>query len=302
MSTPADPRVARLHELLAAITERRFAASLGEVEAALGRWRAGTADTLATHQAVVAHAERADGIMRRPWGLAETPTELIATAAELGLVDADERAALYAAPLPPPGRGPDGGGVAAPPEQARGRRVPPRQGGRSSCTSTPASPGSRCPLRFASDAKLVLRFGYHLSPPISDLVIDDVGIAGTLVFAGVPFGCVLPWTAIFALIQDGESRGMGVARGRPGRRGGRRPRRSRRRRHRPRARAATAAQQAPEPPAPGRLKRDQRSIRGASWRSCQAASSARRVCANSRVRIRPAATRDHDQKQRRRAR
>lgn len=207
MSTPADPRVARLHALLAAITERRFAASLGEVEAALGRWRAGTADTLATHQAVVAHAERADGIMRQTLGLAETPTELIATAAELGLVDADERAALHAAPLPPL--------VEAPTAAVSPLRPSKRAVAESLLAKGPIlvhldarKPGVAVPLRFASDAKLVLRFGYHLSPPISDLVIDDVGIAGTLVFAGVPFGCVLPWTAIFALIQDGESRGM----------------------------------------------------------------------------------------------
>jgi hypothetical protein len=53
----------------------------------------------------------------------------------------------------------------------------------------------------------VLRFGYSLTPAIVDLAVDDRGIAGTLTFAGQPFHCVLPWTAVYAAMVEGEQRG-----------------------------------------------------------------------------------------------
>jgi hypothetical protein len=40
-----------------------------------------------------------------------------------------------------------------------------------------------------------------------DLAVDDRGIAGTLTFAGQPFHCVLPWTAVYAAMVEGEQRG-----------------------------------------------------------------------------------------------
>jgi hypothetical protein len=54
----------------------------------------------------------------------------------------------------------------------------------------------------------VLRFGYGLTPAIIDLVVDTVGISGTLTFSGVPFHCVLPWPAVYAAVVEGEQRGM----------------------------------------------------------------------------------------------
>ncbi|MEO8554856.1 MAG: hypothetical protein ABI678_32985, partial [Kofleriaceae bacterium] len=46
-----------------------------------------------------------------------------------------------------------------------------------------------------------------LSPAIADLVIDDEAIAGTLTFAGQPFRVILPWTAVYAAMVEGEQRG-----------------------------------------------------------------------------------------------
>src|SRR5690606_37423755 len=63
------------------------------------------------------------------------------------------------------------------------------------------------PPRFRADASLVLRFGYSLSPAIADLTVDDNAIAGTLTFGGQPFRCVLPWTAVYAAMVEGEQRG-----------------------------------------------------------------------------------------------
>jgi stringent starvation protein B len=63
------------------------------------------------------------------------------------------------------------------------------------------------PARFRADPSLVLRFGYHLSPAIGDLTVDEEAIAGTLTFAGQPFRCILPWTAVYAAMVEGEQRG-----------------------------------------------------------------------------------------------
>ena len=53
----------------------------------------------------------------------------------------------------------------------------------------------------------MLRFGYNLSPAIVDLAVDDDAISGTLTFAGQPFRCILPWTAVYAAMVEGEQRG-----------------------------------------------------------------------------------------------
>ncbi|MEZ4401779.1 MAG: ClpXP protease specificity-enhancing factor SspB [Kofleriaceae bacterium] len=208
MATEPDPRVARLHDLLATLTEARFAASLTEVEQALAGWRAGDLETLVAHEAAVRHVERADAIMQEAMAAAAEPAALIALAAEAGLIDDDERAELSREPLPALA-------AASAPTVATAARPSKRAVADALLAKGPIlvhldarKPGVAVPSRFADEAKLVLRFGFGLSPPIADLVVDDVGIAGTLVFGGVPFGCVLPWTAIFALVLDGESRGM----------------------------------------------------------------------------------------------
>jgi len=40
-----------------------------------------------------------------------------------------------------------------------------------------------------------------------DLTVDDEAIAGTLTFGGSPFHVVLPWTAVYAAMVEGEQRG-----------------------------------------------------------------------------------------------
>ena len=44
-------------------------------------------------------------------------------------------------------------------------------------------------------------------PAIRDLEIDDEAISGTLTFGGSPFHVVLPWTAVYAAMVEGEQRG-----------------------------------------------------------------------------------------------
>ena len=63
------------------------------------------------------------------------------------------------------------------------------------------------PAHHRGEARLVLRFGYNLQPPILDLGVDEDGLTGTLTFRGVPFRCSIPWDAIFALVGE-EGRGL----------------------------------------------------------------------------------------------
>jgi stringent starvation protein B len=64
------------------------------------------------------------------------------------------------------------------------------------------------PDRFRGDARLVLRFGYELTPAIVDLTLDDAGLGGTLSFGGLPHRCRLPWAAIYAIVGEGDQQGM----------------------------------------------------------------------------------------------
>lgn len=63
------------------------------------------------------------------------------------------------------------------------------------------------PTGFEQGPQLVLQFGYNLALPIPDLEIDEFGIRGTLSFRQTPFFCDLPWSAIFALVDE-EGRGL----------------------------------------------------------------------------------------------
>ena len=68
--------------------------------------------------------------------------------------------------------------------------------------------GVSVPERLRDDPRLVLRFGYDLTPAIADLDIGDEGLAGTLSFGGVPHRCVLPWPSVYAVVSETDQRGM----------------------------------------------------------------------------------------------
>jgi stringent starvation protein B len=53
----------------------------------------------------------------------------------------------------------------------------------------------------------VLQVGLDMPVPIPDLRVDEEGVFGTLSFKGVPFGCTVPWSAVFALVGD-DGKGM----------------------------------------------------------------------------------------------
>jgi hypothetical protein len=62
------------------------------------------------------------------------------------------------------------------------------------------------PERLLADGHVRLNYGYHFSPPIPDLVVDDDGIHATLSFDRRPFGTFVPWSAIY-LVADFDGNG-----------------------------------------------------------------------------------------------
>jgi hypothetical protein len=142
----------------------------------------------------------------------EGPLNLLRDALEVGLLARDEfvkmaRREPEAVPPPPP-LDEEAIGQTAPP-------MPPKQ----SVMETLLEAGPvlvhldsrrdrvKVPTEHTGQAKLVLRVGYGLTPPIADLTVDDEGVRGTLTFKGRPCWCELPWEAIYALVGD-DGRGL----------------------------------------------------------------------------------------------
>ncbi len=66
----------------------------------------------------------------------------------------------------------------------------------------PNSGGLTIPARLMNQPQVVLQFGYDMPVPIDDLSVDDDGISGTLSFRGLPFWCYVPWTCVFAVVNE----------------------------------------------------------------------------------------------------
>lgn len=201
-------RLTRIQEVVTALIERRIAHSLGELDASLASWRKGEIGALEAHDAVVRHANHAEALVKRVMAAAAHPDGVVRDAFDAGVLSADDVREIT---------GKDATEIEPANSIAEPAQPPPdkRTVVEDLLTRGPVlvhfdarRPEVRVPPRFAREAKLVLRFGYALSPPIPDLAVDEVGVSGTLTFGGVPFHCVLPWTAIFAAVQDGDQRGM----------------------------------------------------------------------------------------------
>ena len=207
-----DPKtVARLQVVVTALIEHRVATSLVDVERALQRWREGGHSALAAHGAVLKHAARCERTVERVTAAAgDRPEGILRDAVDAGLLPVEEFVQLV-------GKQPseiesidslvdDDDDDASAPDKRRTLESLLERG--AVLVHVDARRGEvSVPARFAADASLVLRFGYNLSPAIRDLVIDDVAIAGTLTFGGQPFRCILPWTAVYAAMVEGEQAG-----------------------------------------------------------------------------------------------
>ena len=205
-----DPKtLARLQTVVTALIEHRVSTSLVDVERALARWRSGGQSALAAHGAVLRHAARCERTVERVTAAAgDRPEGILRDAVDAGLLTAEEFIALVGkqpAEVESIGCLRDDDDASAPDK----RRTVEQLLGRGPVLVhiDARRPEVSVPQRFREDASLVLRFGYSLSPPIKDLGIDDGGLSGTLTFGGSPFHVVLPWTAVYAAMVEGEQRG-----------------------------------------------------------------------------------------------
>jgi stringent starvation protein B len=203
-----DPRLARIQAVVTSLIESRLAGSLADVEEAIKGWRAGDHGVLDVHDVVVRHTHDSEALIKRVMAAAAQPDGVIKDAFEAGVISADEVVTLT-------GKAPDDitaarslvAPVAPPPDK---RLVIDELLGKGPVLIHLDARRSdvAVPERFRGEAKLVLRFGHGLTPPIPDLTVDAHGVSATLTFGGSPFRCVLPWAAIYAAVADGEQRGM----------------------------------------------------------------------------------------------
>lgn len=63
------------------------------------------------------------------------------------------------------------------------------------------------PDRFKGDGHLVLQYGMNMSIPITDLVVDNLGVTATLSFDRAPHMTAVMWPAVFAIV---DTHGMGI--------------------------------------------------------------------------------------------
>jgi len=205
-----DPRtLARLQAVVTALIEHRVSTSLVDVERALARWRGGTHSALAAHGAVLRHAARCERTVERVTAAAgDRPEGILRDAVDAGLMSPEEFTQLVGKPpheVASIDALRDEDDASAPDKRrtleallARGPVLVHVDARRAEVSVPP---------RFRADPSLVLRFGYGLTPAIADLVVDDDAVSGTLTFGGQPHHCVLPWTAVYAAMVEGEQRG-----------------------------------------------------------------------------------------------
>jgi stringent starvation protein B len=66
----------------------------------------------------------------------------------------------------------------------------------------PRAEAVRVPPWFKRQPQLVLQVGLNMAVPIPDLEVNDEGLSCTLSFNRAPFLCVIPWSAVFALVDE----------------------------------------------------------------------------------------------------
>ena len=207
-----EAHLQRLQQLMTELLKRRIGESLERVEASLARWRGGECGEFEAHAEVLRHAARTEKLAARMARVGfDSAGSLMRDAFDAGLIECDEFRELM-------GCAPDDVGPSPPIDELADELVtlPEKRQVVDELLGTGAvlvhvdarREGVCVPERFRGDAKLVLRFGFNLSPAVPDLQVDDDGMCGTLTFGGVPHHCVLPWQAIYAVVSDSNSRGL----------------------------------------------------------------------------------------------
>ena len=208
MTDENDPKQQRVRAILADLLKRRLAESLSEVDAALGLWKSGELSVFEAHGEILGHVGRAEAVAEQVGEARGDAGPLLRQAFDAGIVSRNEFIGLIGDEpenIEPAPR--DSGMVGTLPaksdvalELIGNGPILVHIDARVDAASVPAS--------FSGDARLVLRFGYQLSPAIADLDIDDEGISGTLTFGGKPHRCIVPWTSVYAIVGEDDQRGM----------------------------------------------------------------------------------------------
>ncbi len=203
----------RLQEIFTALAQKRLGESLARVEIALAAWRRGDQNVLAAHAEALRHAARSNVLSNRVAraGL-DGPETLLRDAFDAGVVTLEEFTSLTGKKpedvTPAPSLDDEAARAGAPDLPAK-RTVLEKllEDGPVLVHLDPRRAGVDVPAAHRAEARLVLRFGYGLTPPIRDLSVDTDGLAGTLTFRGVPHRCIVPWSAVFAMVGD-DGRGL----------------------------------------------------------------------------------------------
>ncbi len=204
-----ESKLGRMQAVLTALLKHHLDESLEHVDKALGHWRTGELGPFETHAEVLKHAARAERLATRVAQVnPDNAGSVLRDAFDAELIGRDEFIQMVGEPPESVEPSPplDGDIVATPPKKEFVEELISRGAvllhidARNEAASVPS------PLR--GDPKLVLRFGYGLSPAIADLQLDEDGISGTLTFGGSPFHCMLPWPAIYAAVSEVDQQAM----------------------------------------------------------------------------------------------
>ncbi len=203
--------IERLQEIMTGLMEQQLLESLRRVDAAMSKWRDGDLNVFETHAELLRHAAQAERLAERMARIGlDNAGGLLRDAFDAGLIDSDEFVSIV-------GKQPDEVSP-SPPESEMSKRL--GLPGKRELIEELLSKGpilvhidarhalAQVPDRFRNDPKLVLRFGYELSPAIIDLSIDDDGVYGTLTFGGIPCRCVLPWGCVYSVVSETDQKGM----------------------------------------------------------------------------------------------
>jgi stringent starvation protein B len=205
-----DPKtLARLQSVVTALIELRVSTSLAEVDGALALWRTGKLGVLAAHGAVLKHAARCERTVERVSAAAgDRPEGILRDAVDAGILDEPTFVELVGKPsteISPAGSMSDDDEPDTPDKRKAVESLLER--GPILIHVDSRHPGVDVPGRLRGDPRLVLRFGYGLTPAIPDLTVAEDSLTGTLTFGGVPHPCSVPWAAVYAVMVEGEQRG-----------------------------------------------------------------------------------------------
>lgn len=209
MSDNDRDKLARLQGVLTELLQHQLSQSLEKVDESLQRWRRGELGPFDVHAEVVKHATRAERMAGR---IARANHEVMGSvlrdAFDAKLIGRDQFVDLVGAE---PETVEPSGGLEDEESWAPDKRKLVEEllaEGPVLVRVDARADDVQVPEQFRNDPRLVLRFGYSLSPAIADLEVDEEGISGTLTFGGRPFHCMLPWSSLYAVVAEPEQRGM----------------------------------------------------------------------------------------------